>query len=320
LAGGSSVVGEGLEAQPDALLRDQLGGRLVHQVAVLDDLDACGDRPPHGGRGVRVHADIGAPVLGRLHRGPQLVLGEGRDVERTVRRGHAPAGRQLDLRSPEQELLARADPHLVRRIGHHGAAHDLHPRQRTAQLPRQRGRAAEIAVAASDGDDRPRRIDARPGYQTFVDGALQPERRPSEVAHAREAAHQGSLGLRARQQVQVADVTVDRLGRQRPDEHSVPVVVDQAGHQRAPAALDASQFDARRIRNRTARDRPDDVAHDENVRCRRQPIGGAVVDAHVLEQHPALLRECERRREAAENENGVEQQSSPARHRDLSEN
>ena len=37
----------------------------------------------------------------------------------------------------------------------------------------------------------------------------------------------------------IADVAVDRLGGRRPHQHRVPVGVDQAGHQRAPAAVDA---------------------------------------------------------------------------------
>jgi hypothetical protein len=39
------IVGERLKTQPDAPVGDQLGGCLVHQVAVLDALDAGGDRP-----------------------------------------------------------------------------------------------------------------------------------------------------------------------------------------------------------------------------------------------------------------------------------
>ena len=75
---------------------------------------------------VGVHRDIGAPVLGGLDGGAQLRLGEGRDVERAVRRGDAAAGRQLDLRGAQHELLADAQPHLVGAVGDHAAA-DLPP-------------------------------------------------------------------------------------------------------------------------------------------------------------------------------------------------
>ena len=81
-----------------SLFGHQPGGRLVHQMAVLDALHAGGDRPLDRRRRVGVHGDIGAPVLGGFDRGAQLGLGEGRDVERAVRRRHAAARGQLDLR------------------------------------------------------------------------------------------------------------------------------------------------------------------------------------------------------------------------------
>jgi hypothetical protein len=101
-------------------------------MAMLDHLDACGDRPLNGCRGIRMHRDIGAPILGGLNRGPQLVFGERGNIQWAVRRRHATAGRQLDLRSAEQELLTHADPHLIRRIGNHAAVDYLHARQSPA--------------------------------------------------------------------------------------------------------------------------------------------------------------------------------------------
>ena len=50
---------------------------------------------------------------------------------------------------------------------------------RAAELARQVGRAAEVAVAARDRDHRARGIDAWTGDQTLVDGALQSEGRPA---------------------------------------------------------------------------------------------------------------------------------------------
>ena len=115
-------VGERLNAQPDALLGDQLGGRFVHQVAVLDALHAGGDRPLDRGGRVGVHGDVGAPVLGGFDGGAQLGLGEGGHVERAVGRRHAAAGRQLDLRRAQHELLAHAHADLIRTVGDHGGA------------------------------------------------------------------------------------------------------------------------------------------------------------------------------------------------------
>ena len=67
-------------------------------------------------------------------------------------------------------------------------------------------------------------------------------------------------------------------------EHEVDVRVDQPGHQRAPAALRcASASTPAGGRDRRAGDRLDDVAHDQDVRRRREPVGFAVEDADVLE-------------------------------------
>ena len=73
----ASSSGNGWSAQPDAPLGDQPGGRLVHQVAVLDALHAGGDRPLDRGGRVGMHGDVGAPVLGGFNGGAQLGLGEG---------------------------------------------------------------------------------------------------------------------------------------------------------------------------------------------------------------------------------------------------
>ena len=63
---------EGLGAEPDALVRDQPGGRLVHQMAVLDALRAGGDRALDRRRRIGVHRDIGLAV-GRASRPPRAV-------------------------------------------------------------------------------------------------------------------------------------------------------------------------------------------------------------------------------------------------------
>src|SRR5262249_10588993 len=109
----SQLLGKGLRAQPDALLGHQLGAVLVHQVAVFDALHAGGNGALDRLGNVGVDGDVGAPVASGVDGGTQLGLGERRRVERTVRRGHAPAGGELDLRGALHELLARSNADFI---------------------------------------------------------------------------------------------------------------------------------------------------------------------------------------------------------------
>ena len=262
----ASSSGNACSAQPDALLGDQLGGRFVHQMAVLDALHAGGDRALDGLRRVRVHGDVGAPVLGGFNGGAQLGLGEGGRVERAVGRRHPPARRQLDLRRAQHELLAHAHADLIRAVGDHGGAESA-PRE-TAELPsdaRHFERLAEVAVTAGDGDDGAGREDARTGDDALVDGALEPERRPAHVANGGESAHQRVRSFGACHQIEVADVPREQRCGRRPHQHRVPVRVDQPGHQRAPAAVDERGGGAAIGRDRICGDALDLVPADENV-------------------------------------------------------
>ena len=113
-------------------------------------------------RRVGVDGDIGAPVLRRLDRGPQLGHGVLGDVERIVGRGDAAAGHQLDLAGAEHQLLARA---LAHRAGSSAiaAAPTLAVGESSGRA-RQFVRQPEIAVAAGLRNERARRPDARAGY------------------------------------------------------------------------------------------------------------------------------------------------------------
>ena len=108
--------------QPDMLFGHQLCGGLIHEVTVLDALDARGDRPLNRLGRVGMNGDVGVPVLSRFDGGVQLGLGECRDVQRAMRRGHAPACHQLDLRRAQHELLADPQANLVGTVGDHGGA------------------------------------------------------------------------------------------------------------------------------------------------------------------------------------------------------
>ena len=103
---------------------------------------------------------------------------------------HAATRRQLDLRRAQQELLANAHADLVRTVGDHGGADLLPAGLRAAENARQFERLAEVAVTAGDGDYGAGRVDARTCDDALVDGALEAERRPAQVANGGEAAQQ----------------------------------------------------------------------------------------------------------------------------------
>ena len=93
-------------------------------------------------------------------------------------------------------------------------------------------------MAAGDRDHRARRIDARAGDEPFVDRLLESESRPAQIADGGEAAHQGVGGLGGGDESGVADIVRHRGSGVRAHQHRVPMRVDQAGHQRAAAAVD----------------------------------------------------------------------------------
>ncbi len=206
-------VGKRLGAQPDALVGDQFGGCLVHQVAVFDALHAGGDRALDRDGRVRVHGDIGAPVLGGFNGGAQLGLGEGGRVERAVGRCHAAACRQLDLRCALHELLAHAHANFIRTVRDHGGSGQLPAGLGCAERSRQFEWLAEVAVATGDGDDGAGREDARADNRALVDGALESEGRPTHVANGRESAHQRVRRLGACHEIEVTDVPREQLPR-----------------------------------------------------------------------------------------------------------
>ena len=104
-----------------------------------------------------------------------------------------------------------------------------------------------------------------PATSAFVDGALEPERRPAHVANGGEAAHQRVRRLGAGHQVGVADVPGEQRRRRRPHQHRVPVHVDQPRHQRAPAAVDQHRVFVSIDRDRARGDAFDFVPTDKDV-------------------------------------------------------
>ncbi len=144
-------------------------------------------------------------------------------------------------------------------------------------------------MPARDRDHGTGRIDARALDDALVDGALETEHRPAHVANGGEAAHQSVGRLVASHEIVEADVA-GRLCRSRSHQHRVPVIVDQAGHQRAAAAVDDARVGPAVDRDRLRGDALDDVAPDQHIGGRRERRALAVEDAHVLEQRGSAAR------------------------------
>ena len=149
---------------------------------------------------------------------------------------------------------------------------------------------AEVAVARSLRDHRSRRPDARPGDQAFVDGALQTEHRPADVAHRGEAGQQQILRAGGLADLQIVRVGRGRLCQRQVVKGRVRVRVDQPRHQRAPAAVDRRQRGVRLGRGRTRADALDRFADDQHAGRTTKPTAFAVEDAHIGEQRRRLRR------------------------------
>ena len=267
---------------------------------MLDDLHAGPDGLPDGARRVGMDGDVGAPVLGGLDRGPDLGFGVLGRFDRIVRRADAAAPHHLDLARPQSQLLARAQPDLVRAVGNGSETLELGVAERAARCPRQLEREAKVAMARGLRDDGAGRIDARTDADAFVDGALQPGHGTAEVAHRREAPHQGRLGLSRRQQMEVRGLgrQQERHGRCRHE--GMPVRVDEARHQHPPVRRDDVDVIVR-VDGDGARGNPlDDVAPHQHVRRSRERGAPAIEDADILKERRSAPgghgRKCRSRR------------------------
>ena len=121
-----------------------------------------------------------------------------------------------------------------------------------------------------------------------VDRPLEAEGRTSEIAYGGETAHQRAFGFGRGGEIDETDVGGQQFEHRQGGEHGVPVRVDQAGHQRAAAAVD----DLRALGSGFA-DRfhgLDLVALYDNAPAFDQPAGLAVKYLDVCENHRASRR------------------------------
>jgi hypothetical protein len=162
-------------------------------------------------------------------------------------------------------LLAHAHANFIRTIGDHGGPGQLPAGLWCAERSRQFEWLSEVAVAARHGDDGAGWEDARTNNRALVDGALEPESRPTHVANGREPAHQRGSRLSACHEIEMTDVPREQCGRRRPHHHCVPVHVDQPGHQRAPATVDEHGGGASIGRDRSGGDTLDLIPAHQDV-------------------------------------------------------
>src|SRR5687768_7302350 len=100
-----------------------------------------------------------------------------------------------------------AHAQLLGHVRKHLPADLFHVREHAADRPRQIGELAEISMTARDSDHGAGRIDARALDDALVDGALETECRPADVANGGKAAHQGCGRLVGSYEIVVSDVT-----------------------------------------------------------------------------------------------------------------
>src|SRR4029450_8439554 len=172
-------------------------------MAVLDALDAGGDPLPDRTRSIRVHGHIGAPIFGGLNRGANLrfsILGRFNRIER---RADATTCHQLDLTRPRPQLFSGPPADLIWAVSNGCDAFDLGVAQRAAKGPRNLEGEPKISMPRGLRNHRSTRIDARTNHDTFVNRALEPEHRPTQITHCGETPHQGRLSLSRSQQMKV---------------------------------------------------------------------------------------------------------------------
>ncbi len=217
------------------MLGHQPGGRIVDKIAVLDGAYAGVGRARDGLRCIGVGADIAAEGVRLLHRRRHLAFRELQAVERIVGRSDAAGHHDLHLVAALAHFLA----HRAADFGN--AIRDSHgERQGVAALTAHAkvGAAAAVAVASgrtdrASGDEQP-----RPRQQPFFRRFLQAPIGAAGVTHAGKAAvehpaHQLGGARRHQRQRDVFHIADHDVGQ-----HHMHVAVDQAGHQRAPAAVD----------------------------------------------------------------------------------
>ena len=128
------------------------------------------------------------------------------------------------------------------------------------------------------------RIDARTNHDAFVNGALQPEHRPTQITHCGETPHQRRLSLSRSQQMKVRDVGghKKRLGCRR--HKRMPMRVDKTRHQHAPIPCNNADIGICVDGDRIHRYSLNLVASNQHIGRSRERGSLTVEDADILKK------------------------------------
>src|SRR5215831_11948230 len=179
-------------------------------MAMLDTLNASGNRPLNGDWRVGMHGHVSSPVLRSFNRGPKFLRGKGGYVQWTVGRSHTAARHQLNLAGAKHELFAHAHTDFIWAVCNHADADLLRASQRAANGSRQFEPVTKIAVTACRRNHGTGRENARTCYNSLVDCLLEAEHGTAHVPNGGEASHQGVCGLGAGEQVVIPDIVRNR--------------------------------------------------------------------------------------------------------------
>ena len=183
-----------------------------------------------------MRADIAAEGVRLLDGGRHLLERELQAVERIVGRGDAARHHDLDLVAALAHLLAHRLAHLGDAVGDaHGERQGVAAMAARAEI----GAAAAVAVAAGGADARLPAMNSRgPGNSPLSVASFRPQSAPP-VSRTLVKPRSSILRIRRggarrhQRQRHVFHGADHDLGQ-----HHMDMAVDQAGHQRAPAAVD----------------------------------------------------------------------------------
>ncbi len=194
---------------------------------------------------LRMHGDIGAVTLGLLDARREFCGAVCRREQRIGEAGHAAPRHELDLGSAAEQVVAHRSAHLVRAVG------DLRPTEPLGDagpLPAVEVRVPvigrpEITMPRGLTDRRTAGVDAWAGEHAGIQCLLKAEGVAAHVPHRREAGHQVIVRTARRADRLFGDVLVQHHVQKRRRIGDVPVSLDHARHQRAPAAVDDIDLD-----------------------------------------------------------------------------
>ena len=235
-------------------------------------------------RHIRVYGYVGAPIVGSLNRGANLrfsILGRFNRIER---RADATTCHQLDLTRARSQLFSGPQADLIGAVSNGCDAFDLGVAQRAAKGPRNLEGEPKISMSRGLRNHGSTRIDARPRRHPFVNRALQPEHRPTQITHCGETPHQRRLSLSRSQQMKVRKVGGHNKGLGCRRHKRMPMRVDKTRHQHASIPRNNADIGICIDGDRIQRDSLNLVVSNQHVGRARERGTFTVEDADILKE------------------------------------